>query len=983
MNHTNLDFTVAFLEAIKDEAVYHDAENLMEECAIALLWQGQSQAYFSVDNADVSKDIMLYFESENEHEEEDWLSILVNRDDPNYIVACYIWYRDNYKESNLTDIKGKIYERPGIIRRVLSERKKRARQLNFKVKLNKNLYDEHLLLSDDGRIYKVTIWDLKNQLGYVDNIDWKTNKLATSKHIMFLCDYIDEAPSRYKRLRKKKSLVELTLDPLKDYQLTWIYNQEITEESKSIIDSIFGEDKTHLSFEKMVGMYKSLTQLALDPSFIVRDEVFEKMSRYFDKEELEIKKLLIEEIDFSAINADLYPYQKEGALFALFRQSAIIADEMGLGKTIQAITTAILKKKYLGFKKTLIVCPASVKYQWAAEIEKFSSESVMVVSGKSEERRQMYSDEDTFFTIANYELIMRDYAFINEADYDLIILDEAQRIKNFNTKTAAVMQGLKKQHGLVLTGTPIENKLIDIYAIILFLDKYELTPLWEFSYQHCVFDQEMEEKINGYFNLSKLKDRLKDIVIRRQKIEVMPQLPKVSEKKYLIKLHPKQREIHASFGQSIASILAKKFKTKFDWDRIIMALTQMRRVSNSTYLIQNNTFHSSKMSELKYILLHQLDIRNSKRKIIIFSEWLDSLYLIERLLDELGVTYAKLTGQIPTEKRGKLISTFAENEDCKVFLSTEAGGSGLNLQMADTVINFELPWNPAKKNQRVGRINRIGQKSKNLLVIDLICIDSIEMRIASGLALKQNLFDGVLNVDNDIDEVDFTEAGRSQFMKELLEYVNEEEVTDQINNGSNGFADLFDDESDDAEPVFDPEDNEITFDTIEDELDWDSYLNEVLGEEDDLEDVVTESNDSFSTDQNEEAAIEPDDAMDSEFKDENEIDEPNQDESDDKESSDLKPEPEEDVVENGKPEAKPNEGTKSEGENKKPRTRTATETKQMEEVLNKGMDFLAGLYEMSTGKKMMEGEGDGDDSGAKRISIDEETGEVVLRFKLR
>lgn len=985
MNHSSLDFTIAFLDAIKNEAVFHDAENLLMECTITLLWQGQSQACFNLETASISKEIMLYFEVEsadqNDDEgENDWLGILVNREDADFIVACYIWYRDNYKECYLTDIEGKIYEREGMIKRVLKERRKRARKLEYKVKLNKNLYDEHLLLSNDGRVYKITIWDLKKQLGYIDNIDWKTNKLATSKHIMFLCDYIDETASRYKRLRKKKSLVEISLDPLSDYQLTWIYNQNITDECKSIIDSIFQDGKTHLTLNEMVEQYKSLTQLAMNPSFIVREEVFDLISRYFDKKEIESKRLTHEEIDFSSINAELYPYQKDGAYFALFRQSAIIADEMGLGKTLQAIATAILKKQYLGFKKTLIVCPASVKYQWAAEIEKFSDEKVVVVSGKMEERRKLYKDEDTFFTIANYELIMRDYSFVNEADFDLIILDEAQRIKNFNTKTAGVMQSLKKQHGLVLTGTPIENKLIDIYAIILFLDKYELTPLWEFSYQYCVFDQEHEDKINGYFNLSKLKERLNDIVIRRQKVEVMPQLPQVSEKKYLIKLHPKQRSIHGSFRQSIASILAKKFKTKFDWDRILMALTQMRRVSNSTYLIQKNTFHSSKIEELKYILVHQLDIRNSDSKIIIFSEWLDSLYLIERVLDEINIKYTKLTGKIPTEKRGDLISNFAENKDCKVFLSTEAGGSGLNLQMADTVINFELPWNPAKKNQRVGRINRIGQKNKNLLVIDLICSDSIEMRIASGLALKQNLFDGVLNIDNDIDEVDFTEAGRSQFMQELKEFVNEEEVDDPIGYGSDGLADLFDDEDVEAQPVFDPNDIEITFDAIDDDVDWDSYLNEVLDVEQEDAFAHIEAEASRSTDQDWGAELQGNDAKSKSPLGQNNFESPSN--NGNQQNQDEVSETHEGIAQTRNPNSVPIDKSKSDGE-KNAKTAAHTETKQMEEVLNKGMDFLAGLYEMSTGKKMMADDGESDDSSTKRISIDEETGEVVLRFRIK
>ncbi len=940
MNNTNLTFTLEFLENMEDHAIYVDAELLLQKCTITPLWQDQNQACFDVDTEEESQEIILYFEKEAD---EDWLSILVDRDDPEYIVACYMMYRDTHDEEQPTNIKGKIYKRSGIIKRVLKERRKKARKLNHRVKLNKNLYDEHLLLAEDRTILKVTIWDLKNQLGYIDNIDWKTNKLATTKHIMYLCDYIDETPSRYKRLRKTKSLIELTLDPQKDYQLTWIYNPSIPDEHRPTIESIFGVEKTHLTPEELVDNHQPLMELAVDPNFVIRSEVFEKISRYFDKKELEDKRLPMEEIDFSEVNASLYPYQKEGAYFSLFRQSTIIADEMGLGKTIQAITIALLKKRYLGFRKTLIICPASVKYQWAAEIEKFSNEQVLVVSGKVKDRGQQYIESDAFFIIANYELVMRDYNAINEAGFDLIVLDEAQRIKNFNTKTASVMQDLHKQHGLVLTGTPIENKLIDIYAIILFLDKYELTPLWEFSYQHCVFDHESEEKINGYFNLNRLKDRLKDIVIRRQREEVMPQLPNISEKKYLIKLHPQQRTIHASLKRKIAGILAKKFKTKFDWDQIMMALTQMRRVSNSTYLLRKDTSHSSKIDELKYILKYQLDIKNTNRKIIVFSEWLDSLYLIERVLDDIGIKYTKLTGSIPTAKRGKIVDVFMNDEECKVFLSTEAGGAGLNLQVADTVINFELPWNPAKKNQRIGRMNRIGQKNKNLLVIDLICQDSIELRIASGLALKQNLFEGVLNVDNEIDTVDFTEKGRAQFMHELKAYVNEE-VMDPMRPNVDDFEDSFNDPEVGTDELFDLENIEIYHDALADDLDWDTYMNDVFGDEE--EDIFVEGQQPQEKQEGMEGGEYP--LVASESK-------------------------------NGIPQNSEQNPASDSGSNSvnQDETDSKTETEQMEEVLNKGIDFLAGLYQMSTGKKMM------DESNEKNISIDKETGEVVLRFKLK
>jgi len=213
--------------------------------------------------------------------------------------------------------------------------------------------------------------------------------------------------------------------------------------------------------------------------------------------------------------------------------------------------------------------------------------------------------------------------------------------------------------------------------------------------------------------------------------------------------------------------LGKKFKTAFDWQALMNLLTKMRMVCDSTFLVDLETNFSPKLDELKHILFEKLNIHEADKKIIIFSEWIRMNNIIGKLLRDNGVVYTELNGSIPVNRRGKLIEEFEQNPECKVFLSTEAGGTGLNLQVADTVINFELPWNPAKKNQRIGRIDRIGQLKKNLTVINLITRNSIEMNIAAGLMLKQNLFEGVLSPEIQMDQVNFDDKGKAQFLSEL------------------------------------------------------------------------------------------------------------------------------------------------------------------------------------------------------------------------
>ena len=554
---------------------------------------------------------------------------------------------------------------------------------------------------------------------------------------------------------------------------------------------------------------------------------------------------------------------------------------MGLGKTLQAIGTAIMKKDIFAFGKTLVVCPASLKEQWKREIEKFSDEKALVVQGFPDERVEQYKNGEHYFFIVNYEMVMRDHQQINKGGFDFLILDEAQRAKNYETKTANSLKRLEVKHKLVITGTPIENRLIDIFSIMGILDPHFLGPLWEFSYQHCLFDPLRYNKINGYYNLKSLNKKLEKVLIRREKRKVIDQLPNIQQVNIPIHLSPLQEDYHSSYARGLAQILHKKFLTPYDMQRMQLLLANMRMVCDSTYLIDEETNESPKLEELQYVLLEKLDIKNTNRKIIIFSEWIKVHKLIGKMLRENNIGFVELSGKIPVKSRGELIRKFEENDQYKVFLSTEAGGSGLNLQVADILINFELPWNPAKKNQRIGRIDRLGQKSKKLTIFNFITKDSIEQQIASGLLVKQSLFDGVLGEEAARDMVDFSTKGRSQFIEQLEEFISGTEKAKKTKE-------------------------ELSV--------------EVGAEEDIPEEVSQQGELDFSGEEGLEASPQEED-----------------------------------------PAARPKT------------SRIAT--REMEQVMNNGMQFLAGMFKMSTGKELgMENQ---------KISIDEETGEVVMRFKLQ
>jgi hypothetical protein len=797
-----------------------------------------------------------------------------------YSYACLLQYEH---ELNLLEpgeqLEHKKYSRQGMMQRVLTERRLKAEKAKYHIKWAANIYGDHILTNEKGIRYNVFLRDFENETGYSNSMDAALNKLGTTKHVMYAFRTLKGNKSLYDSLSHEYPFIEIFCDPLNDYKISLYYPGEMPADEKLLISRYFG-NSSFIEDDTATSLLGFIEEVAEYPHICVRPEVKEKIERLFEQKML---KDLSEkcEFDFSSVKAELFPYQKDGVKFVLFRKAAIIADEMGLGKTLQAIAAAMLKKELFGFKKTLIVCPATLKSQWKKEIEKFTSEKAHIISGTPQERKNQYLSEQSFFHIVNYEMVLRDSLIINKAGIDFLILDEAQKIKNYETKTSAAIRRLNPVHTLIITGTPIENRLIDIYAIMSVIDPYFFGPLWEFSYQHCLFDPERPDKINGYYNLQQLNKKLSEILIRREKRTVINQLPNVQQINIPVELSPLQEDLHGSFAAGIARIISKKFLTPFDLQRLQQLLTNMRMVCDSTYLIDDTTSESPKMEILKEILFEKIDLHHSDRKIIIFSEWVKVHKLIGQILRENKIGFVELTGKVPVALRGELIKKFESRPECKIFLSTEAGGAGLNLQVADILINFELPWNPAKKNQRIGRIDRLGQKSEKLTIYNFVTRNSIEQQIAAGLLVKQNLFEGVLDSSSATNYVDFSSKGRSQFIKQLEAFLGREP---------------FDDEPVVEEPAEKTADNPTETDSND--------LSQI--------ELIEDLNDD-----------------------------------------------------NTKPEEEPSDAG----------TEADSKAIEMEQVMNNGMQFLAGLFKMSTGKDMgLENQ---------KIEIDKETGEVVMRFKMK
>ncbi len=656
-----------------------------------------------------------------------------------------------------------------IRQQALEDRQKRSRSEAFQLIEGDMLKGEHLVETPDGRQYTVTLHDPKAIRGHCDCPDYLTNGLGICKHLIFASDQLKRKRNFNKNLsREAFPFIDIFWDS-KTQRPGLYHENHVPEGLFRILKSNFDSDGCFIG-DDPVALLPLLEERHTCKNLRINPEVVHRIDLACQARQLAELARTGDIPEPIGLKARLYPYQQEGIRFAAYKSAALIGDEMGLGKTLQAIGLAVLKKEIFGFRKVLVITLASLKDQWKREIERFSREKALVIAGSVKQRHAQYMEQEAFFKITNYEAVLRDGLILSRFKPDLVILDEAQRIKNFTTKTATAVKQVHRNHALVLTGTPLENKLEDVYSIVQFLDPYLLSPLWRFAADHFMLSRQSKGKILGYHSLDGLHAKLQPLVIRRKKEDVLKDLPDQVVNNYYIDLHEKQQRLHAGYSQSLMPLLNKKYLTPMDLRHIQELLLRMRQSCNSTYLIDRKTHISPKLAELVNIV-DELALQN-KRKMVIFSEWTTMTYLIARQLSESGVPFVELSGKIPVKKRQSLIDEFTHNPDCRVFLSTDAGGTGLNLQAADCVVNFELPWNPARMNQRIGRVNRIGQKSRCVNVINLIAKNSIEEKILAGIQLKTDLFEGVF--DGGPDQVEFSQAKRTELLNRLRAMVDEQ-----------------------------------------------------------------------------------------------------------------------------------------------------------------------------------------------------------------
>lgn len=359
----------------------------------------------------------------------------------------------------------------------------------------------------------------------------------------------------------------------------------------------------------------------------------------------------------------------------------------------------------------------------------------------------------------------------------MLIMDEVQRLKNWNTQISRAARKIESDYSVILSGTPLENKLDELYSIVEFVDNFRLAPYYLFKDKHIITDE--TGKVLGYKNLNDIGKKLSDILIRRRKKDVKLQMPERSDKNLFIPMTNEQKDMHQEWQNQVRLLVLKWRKMHFlsdkDRKRLLLFLSQMRMVCDSSYILDQKTRYDTKVDECVNIISDI--ISEEGEKVVVFSQWERMTRLIAKELEKKEIGFEYLHGGVPSEKRKNLVDNFMNEPSSRVFLSTDAGSTGLNLQSAATIINIDLPWNPAVLEQRIGRIYRLGQQN-NIQVINLVTPYSIEEEMLGKLRFKTSMFEGVL--DDGEDSVFITDDKFSKMMETVSGMVEENEETEKV-----------------------------------------------------------------------------------------------------------------------------------------------------------------------------------------------------------
>lgn len=470
-----------------------------------------------------------------------------------------------------------------------------------------------------------------------------------------------------------------------------------------------------------------------------------------------------------------YPFQGVGISFLHDIERGLLADEMGLGKTPQAIGAIHRLWKEGKVKKALIVCPTSLKYQWATEIEKFTDHKGIVIDGTPKQRKEQLNEfansDEYLFAIINYELVRNDLVSIQRIKVDAIAADEVHRIKNWKSKTSEAMKQLDAPYKFGLTGTPMQNKPDELWNVMDWLNSKILGNYWAFRNRYVVTGEKFGKKNVeiGYKRLGELRRRVAPFMLRRMKVDVAPELPEMIFNTYRVEMTPEQQKIQETIQEEFMSLLQElkefsqrtegQYDDQGEWVQPshpkegqmmgffnmmlavsdapeLLLMSESKMAQRYSELITSDKPKSPKLDELERICQDNMEAGNTK--MVIFTQFARMQQLaVERLVNLGGVEV--INGSMKPAERQAALDNFKYNETINFMVCTDAANYGLNMQFANVLIHLELPWNPAVKDQRDGRVHRIGSEHSSVNIIHILTQGGIDEKVEEALYRKREL----------------------------------------------------------------------------------------------------------------------------------------------------------------------------------------------------------------------------------------------------
>ncbi|QDW23694.1 ATP-dependent helicase [Pedobacter sp. KBS0701] len=449
------------------------------------------------------------------------------------------------------------------------------------------------------------------------------------------------------------------------------------------------------------------------------------------------------------LTATLRHYQKDGLNWLNFLDDfnfgCCLADDMGLGKTIQVLAFILSQREKVKHNTNLVVVPASLIFNWKAEVEKFAPSIKVKTIYAGERTKTTDTFDDYEIILTSYGTLLSDIRFLKDYRFNYIFLDESQLIKNPESQRYKAVRMLQSRNKVTMTGTPIENNTFDLYGQLsfacpgLFGSKQQFADLYSTPIDQFKDSRRAEE----------LQKKIRPFILRRTKEQVAKELPDKTEIILYCEMGAEQREVYEANKKEIQDFILGKQEDELPKSsmHVLKSITTLRQICNSAALLADGKSYLQASSKID-VLMEQIESKAGKHKILVFSQFVTMLDLIKKQLESKGIRYEYLTGQ--TRKRAEAVASFQENADIPVFLiSLKAGGTGLNLTEADYVYLVDPWWNPAVENQAIDRAYRIGQH-KNVMAVRLICPDTIEEKIMKLQATKKDLVKDLIQTEGSL-----------------------------------------------------------------------------------------------------------------------------------------------------------------------------------------------------------------------------------------